>query len=155
MLLWNWFNVVHCSSVFFRLHNKLRELMYWIGDPGTNGDFLRRLVICLYFCYQVIIPPGLMTLVLEGAGRLQHVRECLHGGLWVDHLHILNTDVSTESPDTPDLTWHESTRHSSDLSRGLGRVVTLARGRATPIDRGRVPATRGAAGKTGSLFPVL
>mgnify|MGYP007015419785 CR=1 FL=1 len=40
-------DVVHCSSLFFRLHNMLRELMYWIGDPGTYGEFLRRLVICL------------------------------------------------------------------------------------------------------------
>ena len=35
-------DVVHCSSLFFRLHNMLRELMYWIGDPGTNGENLAK-----------------------------------------------------------------------------------------------------------------
>ena len=57
---------------------------------GSSSEGL--LFVCV--CYQFIIPPGLMTLVLEGAGRLQHVGEGLHGGLRVDHLHILNKGVS-------------------------------------------------------------
>ena len=62
---------------------------------GTSSSLL---VIVNFVCiYHLLIPPGLVTFVLEGAGRLQHVGESLHGGLRVENLHILNTRVNDDA----------------------------------------------------------
>ena len=70
---------------------------------GTSSSVL---VIVNFVCiYHLLIPPGgLVTLVLEGAGRLQHVGERLHGGVRVENLHILNTRFTADVTPSQSLT---------------------------------------------------
>lgn len=78
---------------------------------GTSSSVL---VIVNFGCYyHLLIPPGLVTLVLEGARRLQHVGERLHGGVRVENLHILNTSDIVDV--TPSLSVSHLTREDETL----------------------------------------